>query len=60
MLASDVCRDVGQSPNTPTNYPRGILTPDRRRRRSQRRQGDQSLKAVSFNPKAEFKVLDEI
>ena len=46
------------TPHTPTNFPRGILTPDRSRRKTSRR--EQSFKAVSFNPTAEFKVLEDV
>ena len=47
-------QDLLSTPNnTPTQYPRGILTPGRRN-------GNQSFKAVSFNPRTEFKVLDEL
>ena len=47
----------GQS--TPSNYPRGILTPERRRARALRRTGE-SLKAVSFNPRTECLLLEDI
>ena len=40
---------------TPTNFPKGILTPDRNRRH----QREASLKSVSFNPRTEFKFLEE-
>jgi len=46
------------TPHTPTNFPRGILTPERSRRKTSRR--EQSFKAVSFNPKAEFKLLEDV
>lgn len=46
---------VGQS--TPSNYPRGILTPERRR--ALRRNGE-SIKAVSFNPRTECLLLKDI
>ena len=41
--------------NIPANFPRGILTPDRNRRL----QREASLKSVSFNPRTEFKFLEE-
>merc|ERR1719474_781932 len=57
-LSRSSYRDLNQhSPQTPSNYPRGILTPERHRR-AQRRVKEPSLKAVSFNPKAEFKLLE--
>ena len=40
---------------TPTNFPKGILTPERNRRH----QREASLKSVSFNPRTEFKFLEE-
>ena len=40
---------------THTNFPKGILTPDRNRKH----QGEASLKSVSFNPQTEFKFLEE-
>ena len=43
--------------NTPSNYPRGILTPERSR--VLRRHGE-SLKAVSFNPRTECLLLEDI
>ena len=56
--------DVGGSEgsggqNTPSNYPRGILTPERSRARAMRRNGE-SLKAVSFNPRTECLLLEDI
>ena len=47
----------GSGQNTPSNYPRGILTPERRR--ALRRNGE-SLKAVSFNPRTECLLLEDI
>ena len=41
--------------DTPTNFPKGILTPER----SRRDQREASLKSVSFNPRTEFKFLEE-
>ena len=49
--------DGGSVPTTSSNFPRGILTPERRR--AQRRHGE-SLKAVSFNPRTEFKLLEDV
>lgn len=56
--------DVGGSEgsggqNTPSNYPRGILTPERSRARAMRRNGE-SLKAVSFNPRTECLLLEDV
>ena len=45
------------SQSTPSNYPRGILTPERRR--ALRRNGE-SIKAVSFNPRTECLLLKDI
>ena len=55
--SSKNCQDLA-TPHTPTNFPRGILTPDRSRRKTSRR--EQSFKAVSFNPTAEFKLLEDV
>ena len=40
--------------DTPANFPKGILTPERKRP-----QREASVKAVSFNPRTEFKFLDQ-
>ena len=52
------------TPATPANFPRGILTPERRRagqrHRDRRDPGAESLKAVSFNPKTEFKFMEDV
>ena len=48
----------GSGQDTPSHYPRGILTPERRR--AMRRHGGESLKAVSFNPRTECLLLEEV
>merc|ERR1711971_1214642 len=41
--------------NSPANFPKGILTPERNRRH----QREASLKSVSFNPRTELRFLEE-
>ena len=41
--------------NSLANFPKGILTPERTRRQ----QREASLKSVSFNPRTQFKFLEE-